>query len=86
MLDRSPNPNPIFSCSSTTKSGRKSTKKKRKDYVEDYSDSEEEESESESEEEEVYYQPKKKALPKEQFPPVADMVVESIKALKDNPK
>ena len=79
----------VVSFSSTTKSGRKSTKKKRRDYVEDYSDSEEEEEESESEsesEEEIYVKPKKKAPPKEQFPPIAEMVVESIKALKDNPK
>ena len=56
--------------------------------MEDYSDSEEEEEEeSESEsEEEIYVKPKKKAPPKEQFPPIAEMVVESIKALKDNPK
>lgn len=74
-----------YHCSSTTKSGRKSTKKKRKDYVEEYSDSEEEE-ESESEEEVYYEAPKKKAPPKEQFPPVGEMVVECIKALKDNPK
>ena len=77
----------MFALSATTKSGRKSTKKKRRDYVEDYSDSEEEEEESESEsEEEIYVKPKKKAPPKEQFPPIAEMVVESIKALKDNPK
>ena len=33
-----------------------------------------------------YSQPKAKPKPKEVFPPVSEMVIESIKALKDNPK